>query len=313
MAVNADIKDIKIGTWELYAGALRLGSLGEDDITFGINGNVIEVKNFQGGASVTKAFATGNTLTAEFTVNHLNKQIIQRLYNWFNASNLNAGDGSLGRLGISNYVGKLINSFTFTAYLIHQDDNGNSYGADANNPYSIQFTKAFVSDALNLAFSSTSVKNTKVMIKSLVDFDNPNDGWIGFNSLPAAQLLGLNYSVTGNNINTLSATFGTTWSATMPMTANQIIISGSNMYRVTVGGTGAATAPVHTSGSVASGTATLLYLGVAPSVTFTLSGGRISATNIIQAGTNVPADLTVSFTASLGAGGAAPVATVVVG
>jgi hypothetical protein len=67
------------------------------------------------------------------------------------------------------------------------------------------------------------------------------------------------------------------WVASTSVALNAYLISGFNLYKVTTAGTTGASAPVHTSGSAANGTATLLYIGDIGHI-FTLPVGYRPAT-----------------------------------
>jgi len=61
---------------------------------------------------------------------------------------------------------------------------------------------------------------------------------------------------------------GTAWAATTAYVLNQQLSNDGKLYTVTVAGTTNSTAPVHTTGAVACGTATLTYAGEAATVAF---------------------------------------------
>lgn len=76
-----------------------------------------------------------------------------------------------------------------------------------------------------------------------------------------------------------TAVVGTPWTAATAYTLNQQVFNNGKLYTVTIAGTTSSTAPVHTTGAVADGTATLAYAGVAATVGFTSTNTYIVTTN----------------------------------
>lgn len=70
-----------------------------------------------------------------------------------------------------------------------------------------------------------------------------------------------------------TVTIGSQWVASTVYTQGTQIFYGNNLYTVTVAGTTGSTAPTHTSGSVANGTATLTYAGVTATAIASLKYG----------------------------------------
>ena len=68
-----------------------------------------------------------------------------------------------------------------------------------------------------------------------------------------------------------TVTIGNTWVASATIALNAQIYYGANLYTATVGGTLGVTAPTHTSGAVANGTATLTYAGAAATASMALN------------------------------------------
>ncbi len=100
-------------------------------------------------------------------------------------------------------------------------------------------------------------------------------------------------------------TIGTPWVASTAYTVNQQITNGGNLYTVTTAGTSGATAPVHTSGAVANGTATLTFVAANATATATISGGVVDNVGItFQSGYLAAPTITLS-----GGGGSGAVIT----
>jgi hypothetical protein len=75
-----------------------------------------------------------------------------------------------------------------------------------------------------------------------------------------------------------TVTIGVSWVASTPVTLNSQIYSGGNLYTVSTAGTTGTTAPTHTSGTVANGTAQLTYAGIQATATSALN---YFATNLV--------------------------------
>lgn len=86
---------------------------------------------------------------------------------------------------------------------------------------------------------------------------------------------------------------------------------GDNLYVCTVAGTPSATAPpTHTSGAVASGTATFLYVGSAAKVSVNFNNGTVRSLTLTSAGSGYSSAPSITFSLNGGAGAGAA-ATVV--
>lgn len=82
------------------------------------------------------------------------------------------------------------------------------------------------------------------------------------------QITNARIYVTGDGYISLpTVVFGKPWAASTAFLANDQVVSGANLYTVTVAGTSGAVAPTNTSGSFVSGTATFTYAGVAATAT----------------------------------------------
>lgn len=98
--------------------------------------------------------------------------------------------------------------------------------------------------------------------------------------------------VTNQGVSYTSAptvTIGYNWQATTVYSVGDEICSGTKRYIVITAGTSSTVAPTHTSGSVANGTATLLYAGTRATATATigttgLSNGTLTSINIVASG-----------------------------
>jgi hypothetical protein len=113
----------------------------------------------------------------------------------------------------------------------------------------------------------------------------------------------------GSNYLNPVVSFGTLWTATTVVTLGQQIYFGANLYTVSTAGTTGSTAPTHTSGSAANGTATLTYAGVVASATVTQEGGKITEVTIANRGSGYTSAPTVTFADSLGGTGSSATGT----
>ncbi len=80
---------------------------------------------------------------------------------------------------------------------------------------------------------------------------------------------------------------GTPWAATIAYTVNSQVVNNGRLYTVTTAGTSGSVAPTHTTGAIASGTATFTYAGVAATAVANfanadLTPGMASAGNFLK-------------------------------
>ena len=125
--------------------------------------------------------------------------------------------------------------------------------------------------------------STVTLNKIIANIDVANVG-SGYTNTPSVSISGsgggtasavlqngslINVIVTGSGsyTTTPTITIGTLWTATTLYTTNQQIFYANRLYTVTIGGTSGSTAPVHESGAVANGTATLTYAGISATAT----------------------------------------------
>jgi hypothetical protein len=113
----------------------------------------------------------------------------------------------------------------------------------------------------------------------------------------------------GSNYLNPVVSFGTLWTATTVVTLGQQIYFGANLYTVSTAGTTGSTAPTHTSGSAANGTATLTYAGVVATATVTQEGGKITTVTMANRGSGYTSAPTVTFADSLGGSGSSATGT----
>ena len=92
---------------------------------------------------------------------------------------------------------------------------------------------------------------------------------------PGGVVQRINVTDAGKNyITAPTITVGTAWTANTVVTLSSAqIFYGTNLYTVTGAGTTASTPPIHTSGAVANGSATLTYVGEAATASCTLKCG----------------------------------------
>lgn len=113
----------------------------------------------------------------------------------------------------------------------------------------------------------------------------------------------------GSNYLNPVVSFGTLWTATTVVVSPAQIYFGANLYTVTGSGTTGSTAPTHTSGSAANGTATLTYAGVVATATVTQEGGKITEVTMANRGSGYTSAPTVTFADSLGGTGSSATGT----
>ncbi len=91
---------------------------------------------------------------------------------------------------------------------------------------------------------------------------------------------------------------GTAWTASATVSLNDQVFNAGNLYTVTTAGTLGTDAPIHTSGLVANGSATLAYAGVAATASCSLSTTSpfgISYVNMTNAGSGYLTAPTITF------------------
>lgn len=122
---------------------------------------------------------------------------------------------------------------------------------------------------------------TAVVLNGSVYEINITDGGVGYTSAPAVTISGgggtgfvggtvmrgtsvskVVISNSGDDYTSVpTVKFGTSWASSTAYTLGQQIYHGVNLYTVTTAGTTSTTAPTHTTGAVANGTATLTWVG----------------------------------------------------
>ena len=138
----------------------------------------------------------------------------------------------------------------------------------------------------------------------------------GSRELDPLFLIGTNLSTNGSGYVAATAEIdppfaSTTWAAGINVLLGQKFRHNNNIYEVTLPGTMAAPAPTHGSGIISNGTAALKYIGTTARATATVSGGAVTAINLIGAvrevvmtdgGLGYTSAPTVSFTGGGGSG-----------
>lgn len=113
----------------------------------------------------------------------------------------------------------------------------------------------------------------------------------------------------GTGYTSPTVTIGTAWAATTAVALGQQLSSGGNLYTVTVAGTTGASAPVHTSGAVANGSATLAFAGTAATATATASGGAVNTVTVTNAGSGYLTAPAITFGGGSGGAGSSQLGT----
>jgi hypothetical protein len=308
MAAEIDKQDIKVGAWEFLIGATRLGLLKDEDVKIKADGNIIEAKAMITGKSTIQAFTGGLEISVSLKLGTEHKSILQRVYNFLQGTGLNPSNGAAGSLEFVSEVGRPIRNFTLTGYCIHWDLQGNSYTTDANNPHAVQLYNAFSKEAIEWMFNAKDTSSHDFTFIGIPNLDLPGNstGKYGFVTLPLAGLIYASVTAPGTGYTSVpTVAVGTQWVTATPYTAGQQIASAGRLYTVTTTGTSGATAPTHTSGAVANGTATLTYVGLAGLATATIANGSVNQIIVSQSGsgyTSVPA---ISITGGAGTGATA--------
>ena len=133
---------------------------------------------------------------------------------------------------------------------------------------------------------------TDIVLSGSVYEINISDGGEGYTSAPTVQCIDEGTGFVGSCImrgtsvsrvvildsgesfaDVPSVLFGTEWASTTSFSTGDQIFYSNRLYTVSTGGTTGSTAPVHTSGTVANGTAQLTYVGRPASGTATLKFG----------------------------------------
>jgi hypothetical protein len=318
MASNQDLIDLKLGAWEWFIGSTNLGSLADEDVTIELDANIIKATSNFAGKSTVKAWTGGTNAKVTLTLNHKHKDKIRLVFSHLLKNrvgqNSNAGNGNAGSFDVSGMVGDCLQPFVLTGYLNHTlCENGTRFANNNANPISIQMNRTITPEALKWVFSTSDVATQEVVFEGMADLDNVNNSvaTIGFVSLPSAILSGLAFTNLGAGYSSApTVVFGINFVGSSAVTIGQYINTANRLYKVTIAGTMSATAPTHTSGTLANGTATLEYIGVLPVATVTVANGQVqqNSVSISTFGSNVPSDLPVSFTG----GGFSTVATATV-
>jgi hypothetical protein len=308
MAANVQLRDIKVGAWEFFLGATSIGLLANQDVNIEVDANLIKSQVMASGEATAKLFTGGSVPKITLTLAHEHKTILRQVYAWMTGRNLSLTNGQLGSLDFNSAVGDVVPDFVLTGYCNHWDDDGNFYGNDALNPHSVQLFKAYSADAMKWAFSASDNSSHEITFEGKADLDRAknNPGTYGFISLPLAGVVFANVTAGGTLYASAPVvTVGTQWAATTAYTLNQQIASGGNLYTVSTAGTSGASAPNHTSGAVANGTATLTYVGPSAVAQATISAGGISSIQIVTRGTGYTSAPTIAFTGGGGSGATA--------
>ena len=277
MPSNADLKDLNLMTFDVFVNDRSIGFIADKDVEFNIDSNVVTATAQLTGKATIKAFSGGNVATVKFTVNSKNKDILRTIYNQvLTSSTTSTIDGSMGNLEISSSVGRAVRPVVLTLYPVYFDaDLQIKYGTDAINPYSIQLYKAIAPQAINWKFKSSEIATHDLEFEGMPDFDLPNYaiGLIGNVNRPYVGLHIVNTGIGYSSVPTI--TFGTAFVASATAILGDTITSGGRAYKVSIGGVMSATAPSHTTGSVANGAAQLDFLGTHSTFTLAVAGGKL--------------------------------------
>ena len=133
------------------------------------------------------------------------------------------------------------------------------------------------SDSVNQSFTSDADSNAQIWL------ERPWSDWFNNYTLSVDSIDVIDTTTTYSTVPVI--TIGAEWQANTAYTVGQQIAYRSNLYTVTVAGTTGTTAPTITSGSEASGSATLTYTGPRAQGTAVLRANRtISTVTITVAG-----------------------------
>jgi hypothetical protein len=152
------------------------------------------------------------------------------------------------------------------------------------------FTDAYmpVVTALRSQFySNGNIQNVRID-KAGKDYTAASISVVGDGSRSSDPLLITGSSIVSGGSGFSSATVnidppfaGNVWTADVQVLLGQKFYHGLNIYEVTLPGTFATPAPTHKSGIVSNGTAALKYIGTTAKATATVSGGSVTAINLI--------------------------------
>jgi len=314
MATNAELEEIKLGAVELFATvsgqSFSLGMLADEDFTLSIDPNIVKANVALSGKGTAKAWNSGTVPTMEATLTSVHKEKLKLIYSTFLTSKSgetgNLTDANSGTLAITGNVGACVKPIVLTAYVWHElCSTGEKFVSNNLNPLGFQLTRAFSADALEWVFNSSAPMTHTIKFEGMADFDiHPNCtsyGYIGYVNRP---YFGLHILNTGSGFTTPVLAYGTPFVASAVAVQNDLITVATRIYRVISGGTMSATAPVHTTGSVVNGGATLQYLGTHPVYSIGVSGGKLvpELTVLTTASTGtVPSDLKITITGGTGA------------
>lgn len=310
MASNSQLKDIKLGAWEFFIGASNIGMLANKDVDIEVDPSIVKSQVYVGGEATAKVFTGGAVPKVTLTLAHEHKAILKRIFSWMTGRSLSSLDGMAGSMDFNNAVGDVVSDFVLTGYLAHWDDAGNFYGNDSLNPHSVQLYKAFSAEALKWAFSASDNSMHEITFEGKPDFDRVKNssGSYGFVTLPGAGVVFVNVNAGGSGyVSAPTVTVGTQFQASTAYTLNQQVAYNGNLYTVTIAGTSGliGTAPVHTSGAVASGTATFTYAGPAASANANVSSGSVQSISIVTNGAGYTVAPAITFTGGAGTGATA--------
>jgi hypothetical protein len=314
MASNTELEDLILGAVEVFATtqgqSFSLGFLSDESFKLEIDPNIVKANVALAGKGTVKAWNGGTVPKMTLTLASTHKEKLRLLMSSCLEQKAgetgNLTDGQSGTMIITGNVGKVVKPIVLTAYVWHEDCvSGDKYVSNNLNPLAFQLTRAISTDALELDFSSDNPLNIPLVFEGMADFDiNPNGtayGYIGYVNRP---YFGLHILNTGSGFTTPVLAYGTPFVASAVAVQNDLITVATRIYRVISGGTMSATAPVHTTGSVANGGATLQYLGTHPVYAIGVSGTKLvpEMTVLTTASTGtVPSDLKVTITGGTGA------------
>lgn len=307
---NADTANQKVGIWEFFVGATSLGTIDDGDVEHNFDSSLVEGNSQDVGKGVEKVWTGGTVPTVKFTINHLDKWKLSRLYPYLTASNIDPTDGNLGGFDFPGDVGIPVTPFVLTGYFYHYKDDGTYMSTDNLNPYSFQIYRAFTTSPLSLKTSASKEAMIEVEVKGMADRSKTrkSPAKMGFVALPLAGVVFVKVTAGGSGYtSTPTVTIGTQFAATTAYTLNQQVAYLGNLYTVTVAGTSGAigTAPVHTSGTAVSGTVTFSYAGPSAQATAVVTSNVVTSITVTTVGAGYTSAPAISFTGGAGTGAGA--------
>jgi hypothetical protein len=227
------------GPWRGYIGRTYLGEIANEDFKISLTPEFVLHHTQKGGQTPVAAHINGVESTIGFSWKEQNKFILQIMAKWLRAKGLDPENGLAGQLRIGEHMGCLIPHVPITFYQHFCDNNNVRYGDDENNPMSIQFPNAYMSNGIEQIFNLGAEYMQEIEFTGFYDADTDIIGTIGMNKLPDPVVVFVKTLTGGTGYNSSSTlTFSNPTTGTVA-TGVPVVVSGSIVgVNITSGGVG---------------------------------------------------------------------------